>query len=69
MSEDWKARAERAEAALKRVEDLHSPEEPPEGQQWVSGGRKPMCKGCGLDDPFEATYWVDCPTRAAIEED
>ena len=60
------ARADAAEAAIARVRALHQPEQPPEGHQWVSGGRAPKCQGCSDGNPFTAPDWP-CDTIRALD--
>lgn len=52
--------------AVARVRALHQPDEPPDGHQWVSGGRKPHCTGCDSGDPFLASKWP-CETIRALD--
>lgn len=52
--------------AVARVRALHQPDEPPDGHQWVSGGRKPHCTGCDTGDPFLASEWP-CETIRALD--
>lgn len=55
-----------AQAAIARVRELHKPEEPPPGQQWVSGGRVAKCAGCDTGNPFESPDWP-CDTIQALD--
>lgn len=60
-------RAEKAEGAVARVRALHRPEQPPEGHQWLSGGRDPKCAGCDHEgNPFTAPDWP-CDTIRALD--
>lgn len=62
MSELGKLRADRDKlrAALEKILAEHAPMVPPEGQQWLQGGREEHCRGCDTGDPFEATPWSEC---------
>jgi len=61
-----RAGATRTYAALCAVLDLHTPEAPPPGKTWVSGGSLAHCKGCSTGDPFLDEIWP-CPTIRAIK--
>lgn len=61
------AAREQEDAAIARVRVLHQPEQPPEGHQWLSGGRAPKCKGCDHEgNPFTAPDWP-CDTIRALD--
>jgi hypothetical protein len=69
---DWENQTARqardtAKAAIARVRAIHQPEQPPEGHQWLSGGREPKCRGCDHEgNPFTALDWP-CPTIRALD--
>lgn len=70
----WRERAERAEAELAsaqaridRVKALHKPLQPPEGHQWLTGGREPKCEGCDTGDPYDTPEWP-CDTIRALDD-
>jgi hypothetical protein len=50
-----------------RILDEHTPEVPPEGQQWLPGGRDPHCAACSSGDPFWDGEWP-CSTVRVISE-
>ena len=70
LLEEARARAaarEQENAAIARVRALHRPEQPPEGHQWLSGGRDPKCAGCDHEgNPFIAPDWP-CDTIRALD--
>jgi hypothetical protein len=57
---------ERLRATIQRVRDHHQPETPPEGHQWVSGGRVPHCVGCATGDPYLDAEWP-CDTIRLVD--
>jgi hypothetical protein len=66
-NKDLRKAADHAEAGIARVRALHTPDQPPEGHQWVSGGRQPKCEGCDHEgNPFTAPDWP-CDTIRALD--
>jgi hypothetical protein len=64
---DLRAEVKALGAAVARVRALHTPDQPPEGHQWVSGGRQPKCEGCDHEgNPFTAPDWP-CDTIRALD--
>lgn len=50
-----------------RLLDEHQPKVPPEGQQWLQGGKLPHCDGCGSGDPYDEVLWPCQVLDAVIE--
>nr|WP_062336148.1 hypothetical protein [Herbidospora sakaeratensis] len=55
-------------AAIQRVRDLHTPEQPPEGHAWIdTGDARPKCEGCDQGDPYLTPDWP-CATIRALDD-
>ncbi len=57
--------SESSDPVVVAVRELHAPEKPPAGMEWVSGGAAPRCEGCATGDPYLDPAWP-CATLETV---